>query len=95
MVFLILPCFTGMSVVLGSWILVIFFFPYNPTSPHPDNPRNRPTPESLISVHFGSVSVRFGSASGPFENFRARFGVLGGVGVASGRWGFCKGKKYH
>ena len=60
-----------------------------PPSPIPTNPPGRPTPESLISVHFGSVSalfgsvwLRFGSVSAPF---RLRFGVLGGVGVGLGR----------
>ena len=46
-------------------------------------PPSPPTPESLILVHFGSVSarfgsvwLRFGSVSGPFW---VHFGVLGGV----------------
>ena len=60
--------------------LVIFLFPYSPP-PHPDKSPARPTPKSLISAHFGSVSVRFGSVSGP----------LGGVGERR----FCKGKEYH
>ena len=55
--------------------VVIFFFPYNPP-PYPDKPPARPTPKSLISVHFGSVWLRFGSVSGLF---RVRFGSLGGV----------------
>ena len=60
-----------------------------PTPPYPDKPPARPTPKNLISVHFGSVWLRFGSVwlrfgsvSGPF---RVLFGVLGGVGVGSGR----------
>ena len=83
-----------------SLILVIFFFPYSPpTPPYPDKPPARPTPKSLISVHFGSVwlrfgcvRLRFGSVSGLFRAggsvsgpFRVRFGVLYGVGVGSGR----------
>ena len=54
--------------------------PYNsdflfPPPPHPDKPPGRPTPESLIWVHFGSVlrvrlgpfQLCFGSVSGPFR----------------------------
>ena len=79
-----------------SLCVVIFFFPYNPhPPPHPDSPPARPTPQSLISVHFGSVSVRFGSVWLRFGSvsglFRVCFGVLGGVGER----GFCKGKEYH
>ena len=60
-----------------------FPFPLQPPTPHhPDKPPGRPTPESLISVHFGSVWVLFGCVSGPFW---VHFGVLGGVGVRSGR----------
>ena len=69
---------------------VMFFFPYNP-----DKPPGRPTPKSLISVHFGSVSGPFGSV---WVLFRVRFGsfrlFLGGVGVGSGRGAFCKGKEH-
>ena len=65
--------------------VVIFFFPYNP--PPPDKPPGRPTPESLISVHFGCVSVRFGSVSGLF---RVRFGSVLGCRVGS-EWGRGKG----
>ena len=43
-------------------------------------------------VRFGSIWVRFGSVSGPF---RVLFGVLGGVGVGSGRGASVKGKEYH
>ena len=68
--------------------VVIFFFPYN--LPPPDRPPGHPTPESLISVHFGSVSGPFGPVSGQFRvRFWVRFGVLGGVGER----GFCKGKR--
>ena len=53
-----------------------FLFPLQPPHPpYPDKPPGCPTPKSLISVHFGSVSAPF----------RVRFGVLGGVGVGSGR----------
>ena len=69
--------------------LVIFFFPYNPPPPYPGKPPARPTPKSLISVDFGSVWLRFGSGWLRFGSvsglFRVRFGVLGGVGVGSGR----------
>ena len=82
----------GSGPASSSPRLVIFFFPYNPPPPYPDKPPARPTRKSLISVHFGSVWLRFssvgsvwlhfGSVLGPF---RVRFGVLGGVGVGSGR----------
>ena len=58
------------------------------TTPPPPLPRQtaaRPTAKSLISVHFGSVRLRFGSVSGP----------LGGVGMGSGRGASAKGKEYH
>ena len=75
---------------------MIFFFPVQPPPPIPTNP---------VSGPFGTVWVRFGSVSGLF---RVRFGVLGGVGVGSGRgvsareisllWGFfdflARGPKY-
>ena len=44
------------------------------------------TREGLISVHFGSVWLRFWAVLGPF---RVRFGVLDGVGV--GRGGVAEG----
>ena len=66
-------------------------FSFSLTTPTPCHPVKTPL-EDLISVHFGSVLVRsgpfgsvwlrFGSVSGPF---RVHFGVLGGVGVGSGR----------
>ena len=59
--------------------VVIFFFPYNP---HPSPSRQTPRPSHPKKLDFGSVSAPFGSVSGPF---RVRFGVLGGVGVGSGR----------
>ena len=71
--------------------LVIFFFPYTPpipTNPPPAVPpdwawfRSISAPFGSVSGPFGSVWLRFGSVSGPF---RVRFGVLGGVGVGSGR----------
>ena len=57
------------------------FYPFTPppSPPIPTNPTRPSHPESLISVHFGSVSVRFGSVSGLFRVH------LGGVGVGSGR----------
>ena len=70
---------------------------YTPPTPlHPDKPPGRPTPESLISVHFGSVPVRFGSVpvrfgsvSGPFRSvsgpFQVRFSSVLGCWVGSGR----------
>ena len=72
------------------------FFPLQPTHPHTDEPPARPTPKTLISapfrLRFGPFRVRlapfssvwllFGSVSGPL---RVRFGVLGGVGVGSGK----------
>ena len=64
--------------------LVTFFFPLQPPPPA------RPTPESLISVHFGSVSAvsaQFGSVSGPF---RVHFGSVSGCWVGLG-WGRGKG----
>ena len=70
------------SRVLFRKSVVIFFFPYNPHPPIPTTP-GRPTPESLISVHFGSIS-------GPL---RVRFGVLGGVRVGSGRVASVREKK--
>ena len=81
--------------------LVIFFFPYNPAPPPiPTNPRP-PHPERLISVHFGSVSVRFGFIwlRLPMAPFRVCSGSVSGPfrGVGWGRGGvgergFCKGK---
>ena len=72
--------------------LVIFFFPYSPPSPpHPDKPPSHSReldygsisgPFWSISGRFGSVWVRFGSVSGLF---RVCCGVLGGVGVGSGK----------
>ena len=84
--------------VSGGSKLEIFFFPCDPHPTHPDKPPGCLTLESLISVHFGSVSVpfaafgsvwvSFGSISGPFRGFG---GGRGGVGER----GFCKGKEYH
>ena len=68
-----------------------FLFPLQPHPPQPDKPPRCPTPEGLISVHFGSVWLRsgpFGSVSGPFR------GVGWGRGGVRER-GFCKGKEYH
>ena len=72
--------------------VVIFFFPLQPPPLPPDKVHGCPTREGLISVHFGSVRLRlapfgsvwlrFGSVSDPFQ---VRFRVLGGVGVGSGR----------
>ena len=73
-----------------------FFFPYNPPPPRQSHP-GCPTRESLISVHFSSVSapfglrfgsfrLRFGSVSGPFQGVGW---VRGGVGER----GLCKGKE--
>ena len=88
----------------GGATVVIFFFPYNP--PHPPYPEGkpptRPTPKSLISVHFGSVWLRFGSVwlrLAPFQVcFRSVSGPFRGVGWdrgGVGERGFCKGKEYH
>ena len=58
----------------------------NPYLWHSKNPPGRPTREGLISVHFGSVWLRFGSVSGLFRlRFRSVSGVLGGVVVGSVR----------
>ena len=80
---------------------VTFFFPYNPPPPQPRQTA-RPTPKSLISVHFGSVWLRFGSIWLRLAPFRLRFGSVSGPfrGVGWGRGGFgergfCKGKEYH
>ena len=73
-----------------------FIFPYNPhPRPSRQTPPGSPTPESLISVHFGSVWLR----SGPFElrsaPFRVGFGSVSAV-LDWGRCGVgCKGKEYH
>ena len=72
--------------------VVIFSFPYNPHRLIPTNPAPVP-PQKLdfgpFWLRFGPFQVRlapfrvcFGSVSDPF---RVRFGVLGGVGVGSGR----------
>ena len=54
-----------------------FLFPYNPPAPpHPDKPPGCPAPESLISVHFGSVSVCFGSVWLRLALFRVCFGSV-------------------
>ena len=90
-------------VCTGLARVVIFFFPYNPTPPpYPDKPPARPTPKSLISVHFGSVWLRFGSVWLRLAPFRVCFGSVSGPfrGVGWGRGGvgergFCKGKEYH
>ena len=80
--------------------LVIFFFPYKnprPPPPIPTNPPGRSTREGLIlpvrlrAGPFGSVWLRFGSVSGPF---RVSFGVLGGVGVGSGRGASVREKNF-
>ena len=70
-----------------------FLFPLHHPA-HPDKPPGRPTPESFISVHFGSVSARFGSVWLRFWSvFRIRFSVsgccMGGGGV------FCEEKEDH
>ena len=78
-------------------ITQILSFPLQPhPPPYPDKPPGCPTPESLISVHFGSVwlclapfRVCFGSFSGPLK-FR---GVGWGRGGVRER-GFRKGKEY-
>ena len=69
-----------------------FLFPLQPTPPYADKTPGCPTSESLISVHFGSISVLFGSIwvrLGPFRVYFGSvwgpFGVLDGVGVGSGR----------
>ena len=71
-----------------------FLFPLQPPPPPSHKKKTgRPTPESLFSVHFGSVLVCFGSVwvrlglcFGSVSGlFRVRFGVLGGVRVGSGR----------
>ena len=67
--------------------------PYNPTPPIPTNP---PRPSHPKELDFGPFRLRlapfrlrlalFGSVLAPFRvRFRARFRVLGGVGVGSGR----------
>ena len=67
--------------------VVIVFFSYNPHLP-PSLPPGRPTPQSLISVHFGSISVRFGSFRvrlGPFRVcFWSVWGPFRGVGWGRG-----------
>ena len=72
-----------------------FLFPLQPTPPPPDKPPGRPAPESLISVHFGSVSVCFGSVWLRSAPFRVRFGSVGWGRGGVGERGFCKGKEYH
>ena len=65
--------------------IVIFFFPYNPPPTPTTPPPGRPTPETSISVRFGSVWLRlapFGPVSGPF---RVCFGSVSGCWVGSGR----------
>ena len=61
--------------------------PPTPTNPPPVPPRKAwfrsiSAPFGSVSAPFGSIWLRFGSVLGPF---RVRFGVLGGVGVGSGR----------
>ena len=75
--------------MLLNCVLVIFFFPYNPTPLHPDKP---PRPSHPRELDFGPFRLRFGPFPvrlAPFGSvlglFRVRFGVLGGVGVGSGR----------
>ena len=68
---------------------MIFFFPYNPPPPLP---RQTPRPSHPEKLDFGPFRLRlapFGLRLAPFGSvsglFRVRFGVLGGVGVGSGR----------
>ena len=84
--------------------IVIFFFPYNPNPPpQPDKPPGRPTPRELdfgpFRVCFSPFQVRLGSVFGSvwvrLGPFRVRFGVLGGVGVGSGRGASVREKEYH
>ena len=80
-----------------------FLFPLQPPpTSHPNKPPSRPTPESLIWVYFGSVSVCFGSVWLRLAPFRVCFGSVSGPfrGVGWGRGGvgesgFCNGKEYH
>ena len=86
----------------GKAILVIFFFPYNPTPPHSDKPprlshlrgldfgpfRLRLAPFGSVWLRLAPARVCFGSVSGPFR------GVGWGRGGVGER-GFCKGKEYH
>ena len=69
---------------------MVFFFPYNPPITTNTPPPPRPTPESLILVRPGSVSVRFGPCRarfGPFQGpFRVRFGPVLGCWVRSVWW---------
>ena len=88
------PCKT--ACLYNAPSIVIFFFPYNPPPPLPRQTPRPSHPEKLdfgpfrlrlalfgsVSAPFGSVWLRFGSVLAPF---RVRFGVLGGVGVGSGR----------
>ena len=81
---------------------IVFLFPLQPTPPPPRQTPARPTPKSLISVHYGSVSVRFGSVWLRLALFQVCFGSVSGPfrGVGCGQGGvgergFCKGKEYH
>ena len=73
----------------------LFLLQPPPPPPHPDKPLGRPNPKSLISVDFGSVSVRFGSVWLRLAPFRVRFGSVGWGRGGVGERGFCKGKEYH
>ena len=66
-----------------------FLFPLQP--PHPDKPPGHPNPESLILVHFGSVSVRLASVRVRLGPFRVRFGPFGAVRVCLGPFRVCFG----
>ena len=78
----------GFSKLLFLFVLCSdFLFSLTAHPPPPSRQTPRPShPRELdfgpFRLRFGSVWLRFGSVSGPF---RVRFGVLGGVGVGSGR----------
>ena len=84
---------SGFRIILRKqWLLLIVVLPSDVLFPFRQTLRashgGGPTPKSLIAVHFGSVSVRFGffwvrlgSVSGPF---RVRSGVLLGSGWGRG-----------
>ena len=88
-----LPYPPPLGLARRSTLCSDFIFPLQPPPPTGRQTPRRSHPRALdfgpFRLRFGSVWLRFGSVSG---SFRVRFGVLGGVGVGSGRGAFVREK---